>query len=183
MPLTSLCLLDSLNPPKSLFQSLVSWFLPQTDAIVMNIDHNADALKESKQLCFELGSMGTFPLPSFPIPFPHANLKGGRLTRTYIAKCMHFDLGDASTISNLRDYDVVYLAALVGCGQTDKELAVQRVVAEMREGALVVIRTSWGLRGLLYPVSVTFLLRSHNSHFGLPSRSYYLARPESRKLK
>jgi hypothetical protein len=70
---------------------------------------------------------------------------------------MHFLHRDASKITDLRDYDVVYLAALVGCGQIEKEAVVRRVVAQMREGALVVIRTSWGLRGLLYPVSATFL--------------------------
>lgn len=74
---------------------------------------------------------------------------------------MHFRLQDAASIVNLSEFDVVYLAALVGCGQSDKETVVQRVVTQMREGALVVIRTSWGLRGLLYPVSVTSVPSRH----------------------
>jgi len=67
---------------------------------------------------------------------------------------MTFLLQDASQITNLQGFDVVYLAALVGSSQSEKEDVMRRVVAQMREGALVVIRTSWGLRGLLYPVRV-----------------------------
>ena len=64
---------------------------------------------------------------------------------------MFFSLSDARNPPSLRDIDVVYLAALVGSSQFQKEVLVQKVVSRMREGALLVIRTSWGLRGLLYP--------------------------------
>jgi nicotianamine synthase len=64
---------------------------------------------------------------------------------------MSFSLSDALTPPPLHTFSVVYLAALVGASQSQKEILVQKVCAQMREGALLVIRTSWGLRGLLYP--------------------------------
>ncbi|TVY26502.1 putative nicotianamine synthase [Lachnellula hyalina] len=113
LPLTSLCLLSSLNEnsPKTLIQSLLSylpsWLNPtapeRPEVSILNIDNNASALRQSEWLCMKLGKM------------------------------------------------VVYLAALVGASQPEKETLVQKVVGQMKEGALLVIRTSWGLRSLLYP--------------------------------
>lgn len=51
----------------------------------------------------------------------------------------------------LAGFDVVYLAALVGSSQADKEAVVARVAAAMSPGALLVVRSSWGLRTCLYP--------------------------------
>ena len=53
---------------------------------------------------------------------------------------------------DLRVFEVVYLAALVGMTQVEKEVCLINVVKGMMEGALIVIRTAHGLRGLLYPV-------------------------------
>ncbi|TVY39822.1 putative nicotianamine synthase [Lachnellula occidentalis] len=134
LPLTSLCLLSSLNEksPRTLIQSLVS-YLPswlnltapeQPEVAVLNIDHNESALIQSEWLCMKLGK---------------------------IAKQMSFSLSSASSPPPLHTFPVVYLAALVGASQPQKETLVQSVVAQMKEGALLVIRTSWGLRSLLYP--------------------------------
>ena len=53
---------------------------------------------------------------------------------------------------DLREFDVVYLAALVGMTQAEKEGMMANIVKTMRVGALVLIGSSQGLRTLLYPV-------------------------------
>ena len=95
---------------------------------VLNIDHNADAIDRSKELWKNLGAT---------------------------AENIHFNCvgADDSTIS-LEDYDVVYLAALVGNTQEQKEYLLRNVVRRMRKGSLVVVRSAHGLRRLLYPVSL-----------------------------
>jgi len=57
-------------------------------------------------------------------------------------------IGDLS----LKEYDVVFLAALAGLTQADKEDLVISTLARMRSDAVIVIRSVWGMRGLLYPV-------------------------------
>ena len=59
-----------------------------------------------------------------------------------------------SSVYELRRFDVVYIAALVGETQAQKEELLLMVTSKMRVGALVVLRTSWGLRSCLYPVSL-----------------------------
>lgn len=95
---------------------------------MLNIDHNADAIDRSKELWKNLGAT---------------------------AENIHFNCvgADDSTIS-LEDYDVVYLAALVGNTQEQKEYLLRNVVRRMRKGSLVVVRSAHGLRRLLYPVSL-----------------------------
>jgi nicotianamine synthase len=53
---------------------------------------------------------------------------------------------------DLRDFDVVYLAALVGSTQMEKEGVLIKVVERMREGAILVVRSAYGLRRMLYAV-------------------------------
>lgn len=66
---------------------------------------------------------------------------------------MHFLCKEAKYLDHdLREFDVVYLAALVGTTQEEKEVVLTNVVARMREGGLLVIRTAHSLRTLLYPV-------------------------------
>lgn len=52
---------------------------------------------------------------------------------------------------DLAEFDVVYLAALVGLSRADKERIVLSVAGRMRPGALLVARSAWGLRTCLYP--------------------------------
>ena len=70
---------------------------------------------------------------------------------------MEFLCGEAGSPSiSLEDSDVVYVAALVGMSQKDKEEIFLKVVRTMRPGALLVVRSAWGLRTCLYPeVNVT----------------------------
>jgi nicotianamine synthase len=67
---------------------------------------------------------------------------------------MNFSCDDAETAEDsLADCDVVYLAALVGSTAKEKRGIVRSIAKRMREGALLVVRSAWGLRTLLYPVS------------------------------
>lgn len=129
LPLTSLCFLSSLK--SGIFPGghaakppyLVDHF---EDLEVLNIDHNPTAIETASALIHKLGPLG------------HG---------------MSFSLDSAgSQCCDLRRFDVVYLAALVGSTQTEKETLLTNVAANMRGGALIVMRTSWGLRSCLYPV-------------------------------
>jgi nicotianamine synthase len=53
---------------------------------------------------------------------------------------------------DLRRFDVVVLAALVGCTPAAKRTALRHVRAAMRPGALLVARSAHAARSLLYPV-------------------------------
>jgi len=70
---------------------------------------------------------------------------------------MEFVVSDAGTSEvDLRDFDVVYLAALVGSTQVQKEAVLVSVVKRMRQGALLVVRSADRLRRILYPVCEFF---------------------------
>jgi nicotianamine synthase len=116
LPLSSLCLYQSINSGDTVLKSRV-----------LNIDHNEEAITLSASLCEKLGAEG---------------------------EGMEFvcALAGAPTQS-LEKFDVVYLAALVGATQEEKEELLVAVVAQMRDGALLVVRSANGLRTLLYPVS------------------------------
>ncbi len=129
LPLTSLCLLQSLK------QNALSSTLPAPtlDApaaaadpvVVLNIDYSASAIAASLSLCLALGETG------------HG---------------MEFLCAEAtSPTKDLAEFDVVYMAALVGISQAEKEDIMLQVVGRMRPGALLVVRSSWGLRTCLYP--------------------------------
>jgi hypothetical protein len=53
---------------------------------------------------------------------------------------------------DLAGFDVVYLAALVGTEQGEKEQLLADVEAKMREGSILVVRSARGLRKVLYAV-------------------------------
>lgn len=53
---------------------------------------------------------------------------------------------------DMLNFDVVYLASLVGITSDEKQKAIGNIVKQMRPGALLVIRSAHSLRGLLYPV-------------------------------
>ena len=97
-------------------------------ACIHNIDKDPFAIAKSSKLCCALGhTEGT----------------------------MCFQCADAlADTLDLRRFDVVYLAALVGSCCEHKHEIVASVAKRMRPGALLVLRSAHSLRGLLYPVSV-----------------------------
>ena len=72
---------------------------------------------------------------------------------------MTFAVDDAENLKeDLRTFDVVYVAALVGSTTMEKRKIFSTVMKKMRPGALLVVRSATGLRSLLYPVSLYFSL-------------------------
>lgn len=68
---------------------------------------------------------------------------------------MEFVAADAGKSEvDLRNFDVVYLAALVGSTQEQKEAVLVKVVERMSEGALLVVRSADRLRKILYQVRI-----------------------------
>ncbi|KAJ8071168.1 hypothetical protein OCU04_001507 [Sclerotinia nivalis] len=134
MPLTSLCILSALSTsdhmsctlsPNSSIPLPPQSSSPTPPTIITNIDSNPSANTQAQDLCRSLGG-----LPATGMKFITA-LAGSN------------DL-------DLSDYDIVWLAALVGGIQEDKEEILKNVVGKMRKGSLLVMRGAWGLRNVLY---------------------------------
>jgi hypothetical protein len=60
---------------------------------------------------------------------------------------VHSDVADA----DLRPYDVVVLAALVGVSASEKRSVLRRLAGAMAPGAVLLARSARGMRSLLYP--------------------------------
>ncbi|KAK3996648.1 putative nicotianamine synthase [Cladorrhinum sp. PSN332] len=128
LPLTSLCLLRSLKNDawvKSMTRPHDRSEEEERPPLVLNVDYDEAAISASLKLSLALGEAG---------------------------KGMEFICAEASSASkDLTEFDVVYMAALVGISQGEKEGIMLEVVNRMRKGALLVVRSSWGLRTCLYP--------------------------------
>ncbi|KAH8151079.1 uncharacterized protein LAJ45_04781 [Morchella importuna] len=96
--------------------------------LVHNIDRDASAIELSSSLCQKLGKR---------------------------ARSMTFQCTEAMEDQKKQDltqFDVVYLAALVGANKSQKTEIIADVAGRMRAGALLVMRSAHSLRSLLYPV-------------------------------
>ncbi|KAH6639279.1 Nicotianamine synthase [Boeremia exigua] len=100
-------------------------------ARVHNVDRDFTALSVSRDLCARLGHAGR----------------------------MSFACADVSVEENRdedmvkwSDFDVVFLAALVGMNTLSKLAILAGLVKRLRPGAFVVARSAKGLRAVLYPV-------------------------------
>ncbi|KAF9604569.1 hypothetical protein IFM89_008013 [Coptis chinensis] len=60
------------------------------------------------------------------------------------------DIMDVAT--DLRDYEVIFLAALVGMDKEEKARIIDHLVKYMAPGALLMLRSAHGARGFLYPI-------------------------------
>ncbi|KAH7406589.1 Nicotianamine synthase [Phaeosphaeria sp. MPI-PUGE-AT-0046c] len=98
------------------------------EATVHNIDRDEDALRVSSELCEKLGYRG--------MTFAREDV-------------MCADSGSATPWA---DFEVVFLAALVGMDTESKLSILASLAQKMRPGALVVARSARGLRAVLYPV-------------------------------
>ncbi|KAE8446048.1 hypothetical protein EG329_012556 [Mollisiaceae sp. DMI_Dod_QoI] len=124
LPLTSLCLSGLSNNPLPISLPTIP-STSSTPITVLNIDLNPHAISQSTLLCQKLG------------PLIHG---------------MEFLCALAGSPDvDLREFDVVYLAALVGSTQEEKERVLADVVVRMRVGALLVVRSADRLRRVLYP--------------------------------
>jgi nicotianamine synthase len=81
------------------------------------------------------------------------------LHRLDAAGSVHVLQGDARRHPCIAGSDVVVLASLVGVSQADKRAVLSAVADQMRPGAVLVVRSSYQLRSLLYtPVDLNDLL-------------------------
>lgn len=124
-------------------------------------------LQRVKSICF-IGS-GPLPLSAFRIAadIPMARIHNIdrdeaaiKLSEELAKKLgydkMTFECEDAEKVTSLRGFDVVWVGALVGSTEEEKATILKNIGARMLNGALMVVRSAYGLRTLLYPVRVQF---------------------------
>ncbi|XP_010259301.1 PREDICTED: nicotianamine synthase-like [Nelumbo nucifera] len=86
---------------------------------------------------------------------PSANSKALRLVSSDpdLSQRMFFHTTDIMNVSSsLQDYDVVFLAALVGLDKDEKGRIIDHLAKHMAPGALLMLRSAHGARAFLYPV-------------------------------
>ncbi|TXG65337.1 hypothetical protein EZV62_006612 [Acer yangbiense] len=70
-----------------------------------------------------------------------------------LSQRMFFHTVDIMNVSNeLKDYEVVFLAALVGMDKEEKVKVIDHLANYMSPGALLMVRSAHGARAFLYPV-------------------------------
>lgn len=71
-----------------------------------------------------------------------------------LSKRMFFHTSDVMDVSSseLKEYDVVFLAALVGMDKDEKTKIIEHLEKNMAPGALLMLRSAHGARAFLYPV-------------------------------
>ncbi|MCL7042244.1 hypothetical protein MKW94_020638 [Papaver nudicaule] len=70
-----------------------------------------------------------------------------------LSKRMLFHDTDIMDVTNgLGDYDVVFLAALVGMNKEEKRKVIDHLAKYMAPGSLLMLRSAHGARGFLYPI-------------------------------
>nr|GMD42286.1 nicotianamine synthase [Ipomoea batatas] len=86
---------------------------------------------------------------------PAANSMAARLVGSDpgLARRMFFHTADIMGVTcDLKEYDVVFLAALVGMDKEEKGRAVDHLAKYMAPGSVLVVRSAHGARAFLYPV-------------------------------
>ncbi|KAK7329558.1 hypothetical protein VNO77_23728 [Canavalia gladiata] len=86
---------------------------------------------------------------------PLANAKAYGLVSSDpdLSKRMLFHTSDIVHVSNgLKEYNVVFLAALVGMDQKEKAKVINHLAKHMAPGAILLLRSAHGARAFLYPV-------------------------------
>ncbi|KAJ8767327.1 hypothetical protein K2173_017371 [Erythroxylum novogranatense] len=86
---------------------------------------------------------------------PSANSKALHLISSYsdLSKRMFFHTADIMHVSaSLKEYEVVFLAALVGMNKEEKLQVINHLAEHMATGALLLLRSAHDARAFLYPV-------------------------------
>jgi nicotianamine synthase len=110
-------------------------------ATVHNIDRDEAALRVSRALCDMLacGARMTFACEDVSEMAEDADTDGVDT--------------DGTTRSRWEEFDVVFLAALVGLDTGAKVAILAALARRLTSGTLIVARSAQGLRAVLYPVS------------------------------
>ncbi|MGH3781846.1 MAG: nicotianamine synthase family protein [Pseudonocardiaceae bacterium] len=74
-----------------------------------------------------------------------------RLTGALQIDSLRFRRADVLACTDVADYDMVYVAAMVGPHPDDKSRVIKHLSQQMRPGALLLARSAHSLRTLLYP--------------------------------
>ncbi len=93
---------------------------------VLCVDWIEDRIRQSEKVCRKLGD---YP----EIHFQVADIRWGP--------------------KDLTEFDVVYCVALVGTSQQEKQELFLSVAARMKQGAILISRSTFSLKTLAYPVS------------------------------
>ncbi|XP_071696837.1 nicotianamine synthase-like [Rutidosis leptorrhynchoides] len=129
--------------------------------------HYSTSAQSPKRVAF-VGS-GPLPLTSIVLASNHlketafhnydidslANSMASRLVSSDpdLSKRMSFYTTDIMDVTDeLKDYDVVFLAALVGMDIDDKVKVIEHLAKYMAPGAILMLRSAHGARAFLYPV-------------------------------
>jgi nicotianamine synthase len=81
-----------------------------------------------------------------------ATLLGAEVARRVsLSTSAHFHQSEAADFDGVTNSDVVVLAALVGLDRPVKRRILEALSARMRSGSMLIVRSSHGLRTLLYP--------------------------------
>ncbi|OAY42394.1 nicotianamine synthase [Manihot esculenta] len=86
---------------------------------------------------------------------PSANSKAFRLVSSHpdLSKRFFFHTTDILNVTNgLKEFDVVFLAALVGMDKEEKIRVIHHLAKYMAHGAILMARSAHGARAFLYPV-------------------------------
>lgn len=86
---------------------------------------------------------------------PMANSKASNLVSSDsdLSKRMLFHSSDIMNVSDeLKEYEVVFLAALVGMNKEEKAQVIDHLAKNMAPGAILLLRSAHGARVFLYPV-------------------------------
>ncbi|PON64973.1 Nicotianamine synthase [Parasponia andersonii] len=86
---------------------------------------------------------------------PMANSKACNLVSSDsdLSKRMFFHTSDIMNVSDeLKEYEVVFLAALVGMNNEEKAQVIDHLAKNMAPGAILLLRSAHGARVFLYPV-------------------------------
>ncbi|KAI3752599.1 hypothetical protein L2E82_24633 [Cichorium intybus] len=153
--------LDSLKPSEdvdSLFTELVRTCIPPSSINIATLPADVQEIRSKLiRLCGEaeghLEAHFSAILGSFPNPLQHLNefpyysnyLKLSRLEFDILTE--HY-----SASGELKEYDVIYLAALVGVDIDEKVKVIDHLAKYMAPGALLMLRSAHGARVFLYPV-------------------------------
>ncbi|KAG5237090.1 nicotianamine synthase [Salix suchowensis] len=94
---------------------------------------------------------------------PSANAKAIQLVSSdsELSKRMFFHTADIMNVSSsFKQYEVVFLAALVGMNKEEKVRVIKHLSGHMAHGALLLLRSANGARAFLYPSLILVIFRA-----------------------
>uniref|UniRef100_A0A6N2MT76 Nicotianamine synthase n=1 Tax=Salix viminalis TaxID=40686 RepID=A0A6N2MT76_SALVM len=162
--------LENLNPSKQVNSSLRPACTNVHEPMHVDITELNERDQAMSQVPKHIAFVGSGPLPltsiilatdhlrttcfhNFDID-PSANAKAIQLVSSdsELSKRMFFHTADIMNVSSsFKQYEVVFLAALVGMDKEEKVRVIKHLSGHMAHGALLLLRSANGARAFLYP--------------------------------